>query len=121
MKLHSVDAGVSQREVTEHFPALVQQKEAHLETLTDFFEEHLQSKFLQADYTFDAYITSRGKVALSKLQAFIDLSERCNKWKRTAQNRMVHMNHQQCLSHESYTKVPIEISPIQVVERRLPT
>ena len=57
-------AGVSQREVTEHFPALMQQKEAHLEALTDFFDEHLHSKFPMADYTFDVYITSHGKVQI---------------------------------------------------------
>ena len=77
---HYADVGISQREVTEHFPALMQQKEAHLETLTDFFDEHLQSKFPQADYAFDAYITSSGKVAVAKLRAVLQRSDRMHDW-----------------------------------------
>ena len=30
--------------------------------LLEFFEEHLQERFHEADYTFDVYITTAGKV-----------------------------------------------------------
>jgi len=38
--------------------------------LLEFFEEHIQEKFPEDDYTFDVYITTAGKVcALTALAA----------------------------------------------------
>lgn len=56
------EAGVSQREVSQHFPALLGAQERYLDLLSTFFEEHLQSRFREPDYAFDVYVTSAGKV-----------------------------------------------------------
>ena len=55
-------AGISQREVAEHFPALVQGRDRYADIIEDFFEDHLQSRFSVPDYVFDVYLTSAGKV-----------------------------------------------------------
>ena len=55
-------AGVSQRHVGEHFPDLEAQKDLLLEQILEFFEEHIENRFPDPDFTFDIYITSSGKV-----------------------------------------------------------
>ena len=32
------------------------------ELLLEFFEQHIQERFPEADYTFDVYVTTAGKV-----------------------------------------------------------
>ena len=58
-------AGVSQREITEHFPGLEAQKRELLELLMEFFEQHIERHFPDPDYTFDVYVTAAGKVRCS--------------------------------------------------------
>lgn len=55
-------AGVCQRQVSEHFPGLGAQKDELLEILLSFFEEHIENRFPDPDFTFDVYITSASKV-----------------------------------------------------------
>ena len=42
-------AGVCQRDVTQHFPALRDQQDDLEERILEFFEEHIQHKFPSAD------------------------------------------------------------------------
>lgn len=42
-------AGVCQREVTQHFPALADQQDELEESILEFFEEHIQHKFPDPD------------------------------------------------------------------------
>lgn len=39
------------------------QKDDLLEAMLDFFEEHVQQRFPEVDYTFDVYVTTAGKVS----------------------------------------------------------
>ncbi len=41
--------GVSQRDVTQHFPALAEEASDLEETILEFFEEHIQHKFPDPD------------------------------------------------------------------------
>ena len=61
--------GICQREVTEHFPGLEDEKDSLTEVLLEFFEEHLEHRFPDPDYTFDVYITSTKKVEAHALHA----------------------------------------------------
>lgn len=42
-------AGICQRDVTQHFPALRDQQDDLEERILEFFEEHIQHKFPSAD------------------------------------------------------------------------
>lgn len=55
-------AAMSQRNVLEPPDVLYSQEDELREMLLEFFEEHLQDQFPEADYTFDVYITTAGKV-----------------------------------------------------------
>lgn len=46
----------------ENAASLEAQKEDLLEAMLEFFEEHVQQRFPKADYTFDVYITTAGRV-----------------------------------------------------------
>ncbi|CAL8471972.1 g11514 [Coccomyxa elongata] len=55
---------VSQRNIMENAAFLEPQKDDLLEAMLEFFEEHVQQRFPEKDYTFDVYITTAGKVRL---------------------------------------------------------
>lgn len=55
-------AGICQRQITEQFPGLEDERESLAEVLLEFFEDHLEHCFPDPDYTFDVYITSANKV-----------------------------------------------------------
>ncbi|KAK9905753.1 hypothetical protein WJX75_005749 [Coccomyxa subellipsoidea] len=57
-------AAISQRNIMENAAALEAQKDDLLEAMLEFFEEHVQRRFPEADYTFDVYITTAGAVRL---------------------------------------------------------
>ena len=57
-------AAISQRNVLEPPDGLQSQEDELREMLLEFFEEHLQERFPEADYTFDVYITTAGKVPI---------------------------------------------------------
>ena len=56
---------MSQRNVLEPSGGLQSQEDELREMVLEFFEEHLQERFPEADYTFDVYITTAGKVHTS--------------------------------------------------------
>lgn len=56
-------AAISQRNIMENAAALEAQKDDLLEAMLEFFEEHVQRRFPEADYTFDVYITTAGAVS----------------------------------------------------------
>ncbi|KAL0048552.1 hypothetical protein WJX82_005697 [Trebouxia sp. C0006] len=56
--------GVSQRDVTQHFPALADEASDLEEIVLEFFEEHIQHKFPDPDYTMDVYVATTGTVRL---------------------------------------------------------
>ncbi len=47
----------------ENAAFLEPQKDDLLEAMLEFFEEHVQQRFPEEDYTFDVYITTAGKVS----------------------------------------------------------
>ena len=53
---------ISQRNVLEAPEGLQAQEDELREMLLEFFEEHIQERFREADYTFDVYITTANKV-----------------------------------------------------------
>ncbi|KAA6426686.1 MAG: cell division cycle protein [Trebouxia sp. A1-2] len=56
--------GVSQRDVTQHFPALADEASDLEEIILEFFEEHVQHKFPDPDYTMDVYVATNRTVRL---------------------------------------------------------
>lgn len=56
--------GVSQREVTTFYPALLEKKNELLLLMQDFFNNKVRDVFESEDYTFDVYITKDEKVKL---------------------------------------------------------
>uniref|UniRef100_A0A0C9QQW9 TSA: Wollemia nobilis Ref_Wollemi_Transcript_13542_1689 transcribed RNA sequence n=1 Tax=Wollemia nobilis TaxID=56998 RepID=A0A0C9QQW9_9CONI len=56
--------GVSQREVTGFYPAMVENLEEFESAVFGFFTEHVSGKFGPPDYTFDCYVTRDGRVKL---------------------------------------------------------
>ena len=55
-----------QRNVADHFPALIQHRLEYLAIVRGFFYDHIHSRFPEDDYTFDIYLTSTGKVSCSR-------------------------------------------------------
>lgn len=58
----SYAAAISQRNVLEAPDGLQVQEDELREMLLEFFEENIQERFPEADYTFDVYITAANKV-----------------------------------------------------------
>lgn len=56
--------GISQREVTGFYPALVDAVESLEASLFEFFSQNLSERFELEDYTFDCYVTRDGRVKL---------------------------------------------------------
>ncbi|BFG26337.1 hypothetical protein CerSpe_126110 [Prunus speciosa] len=54
--------GISQREVTTFYPALLEKKGSLRVLIEDFFVENLMSKFESENYTFDVYVTEDDRV-----------------------------------------------------------
>lgn len=52
-----------QRNLLEYAPNLAAQEDELLEALLEFFEQHVQESFPCADFTFDVYITTAGRVS----------------------------------------------------------
>lgn len=61
---HGLLVGVSQREVTGFYPALLESQETLDASVFGFFVDSLCESFELEDYTFDCYITRVGKVKL---------------------------------------------------------
>lgn len=55
---------ISQRNIMENAAFSEPQKDDLLEAMLEFFEEHVQQRFPETDYTFDVYVTTAGKVRL---------------------------------------------------------
>ncbi|KAJ3694356.1 hypothetical protein LUZ60_009836 [Juncus effusus] len=55
---------ISQREVTAFYPSLLTQKDQIVNSISDFFEEIIKPKFDLKNYTFDVYLTKKGRVVL---------------------------------------------------------
>lgn len=56
--------GISQREVTGFYPALVEKKNEIEEVIRTFFMDNVKLNFESERYTFDVYVTSDGRVKL---------------------------------------------------------
>ncbi|KAI3940074.1 hypothetical protein MKW92_011011 [Papaver armeniacum] len=56
--------GISQREVTSFYPVLVEKKEDLKNSIQEFFTENVQQVFESENYTFDVYVTSKGKIKI---------------------------------------------------------
>ncbi|CAM8919155.1 unnamed protein product [Rhodiola kirilowii] len=56
--------GISQREVTGFYPALVEEKDAIRASICQFYLENIKLQFESEDYTFDVYVKSNGLVKL---------------------------------------------------------
>lgn len=54
--------GVSQREVTTFYPALVEKKNDLEVLIEEFFNSNVRHKFESEDYTFDVYVTKEERV-----------------------------------------------------------
>lgn len=61
-------AAVSQRRLLESPDKLQSNEDDLRELLLEFFEQHIQDRFPEADYTFDVYVTTAGKVRPSEAQ-----------------------------------------------------
>ncbi|CAK9156119.1 unnamed protein product [Ilex paraguariensis] len=56
--------GISQREVTSFYPALLEKKSILEAMILDFFEENVRMRFESENYTFDVYVNKDGRVKL---------------------------------------------------------
>lgn len=56
--------GISLREVTNFYPALLEKKNDIEAAIVDFFMDEVRLKFDSANYTFDVYVTNDGRVKL---------------------------------------------------------
>ncbi|KAF3777947.1 Cell division cycle protein [Nymphaea thermarum] len=54
--------GISQRDVTVFYPALLEEKKKIGAIISRFFEDNLAGKFGSANYVFDVYVTKDGRV-----------------------------------------------------------
>ncbi|KAM0955542.1 hypothetical protein ACFX2A_024413 [Malus domestica] len=54
--------GISQREVTTCYPALIEKKDSLQALIEDFFLDNLMSRFESENYTFDVYVTKDDRV-----------------------------------------------------------
>eukprot|EP00250_Pteridium_aquilinum_P017462 c23641_g1_i1 orf=344-2101(-) len=61
---HGLLVGVSQREVTGFYPALLESQDTLDASVFGFFIDSLSEVFELEDYTFDCYVTRAGKVKL---------------------------------------------------------
>ncbi|KAH7285767.1 hypothetical protein KP509_33G045000 [Ceratopteris richardii] len=61
---HGLLVGVSQREITCFYPALLESRETLGHSIFQFFVDSLSEAFELEDYTFDCYVTRAGKVKL---------------------------------------------------------
>ncbi|XP_061108518.1 cell division cycle protein 123 homolog isoform X2 [Conger conger] len=62
--------GISQRDYTQHYQHIYKQQDQICSALLDFFQEHVQYKFLDEDFVLDVYRDSWGKVWLIDLNPF---------------------------------------------------
>lgn len=56
--------GISQREVTTFYPALLEKKESIQEIIREFFIDQVKSRFESGNYTFDVYVTRNEAVKI---------------------------------------------------------
>lgn len=56
--------GISQREVTAYYPAVLERKDELKDLIHDFFVDDVEEKFSSENYTFDVYIKKDWKVKL---------------------------------------------------------
>ncbi|KAJ8381547.1 hypothetical protein SKAU_G00023250 [Synaphobranchus kaupii] len=62
--------GISQRDYTQYYQHIYKQKDDICSSILDFFEEHVQYKFLDEDFVLDVYRDSWGKVWVIDLNPF---------------------------------------------------
>ncbi|XP_055970485.1 cell division cycle protein 123 homolog [Sorex fumeus] len=67
--------GVSQRDYTQHYEHISKQKDEIIQGIQDFFQKHIQYKFLDEDFVFDIYRDSRGKVWLIDFNPFGEVTD----------------------------------------------
>ncbi|XP_021733949.1 cell division cycle protein 123 homolog [Chenopodium quinoa] len=56
--------GISQREVTAYYPAVLEKKDELRDLIHDFFLDNVEGKFKSENYTFDVYVTKDRRVKL---------------------------------------------------------
>ncbi|KAI3903317.1 hypothetical protein MKW98_031971 [Papaver atlanticum] len=56
--------GISQREVASFYPVLVEKKEDLKNSIQELFTENVQQVFESENYTFDVYVTLKGKIKI---------------------------------------------------------
>ncbi|WOL01205.1 hypothetical protein Cni_G09919 [Canna indica] len=61
---HQQVVAISQREVTNFYPAILDRRHHILPLIQDFFSEVIRPGFESRNYTFDVYVTSDGRVKL---------------------------------------------------------
>jgi hypothetical protein len=62
--------GISQKDVTNFWPFLVEAKQSHQQSIIQFFQQKLKNQFEISSYVFDVYIHSRGSVYLIDVSPF---------------------------------------------------
>ncbi|KAL2904703.1 hypothetical protein RDABS01_003413 [Bienertia sinuspersici] len=56
--------GISQREVTAYYPAVLERKDNLKDLIHDFFLDNIEGRFKSENYTFDIYVTKDRRVKL---------------------------------------------------------
>ncbi|XP_040403287.1 cell division cycle protein 123 homolog [Cygnus olor] len=67
--------GISQRDYTQYYDHISTQCEEICRSIQEFFEKHIQYKFLDEDFVFDVYRDSRGKVWLIDFNPFGEVTD----------------------------------------------
>lgn len=62
--LNGLLVGISQREVTGFYPALLDKKDDLKQMIQEFYNDKLRGKFESESYAFDVYVTTDGRVKL---------------------------------------------------------
>ncbi|KAL7982781.1 hypothetical protein Chor_010379 [Crotalus horridus] len=67
--------GISQRDYTQYYEHISKQKEEICRSIQDFFNKHIQYKFLDEDFVFDVYKDSMGRVWLIDFNPFGEVTD----------------------------------------------
>ncbi|XP_043944187.1 cell division cycle protein 123 homolog [Protopterus annectens] len=67
--------GISQRDYTQYYDHINKQKADVINSLEEFFKQHIQYKFLDEDFVFDVYRDSMGRVWLIDFNPFGEVTD----------------------------------------------
>ncbi|XP_009465571.1 PREDICTED: cell division cycle protein 123 homolog [Nipponia nippon] len=67
--------GISQRDYTQYYDHISKQHEEICRSIQEFFQKHIQYKFLDEDFVFDVYRDSRGKIWLIDFNPFGEVTD----------------------------------------------